>query len=161
LRTKTQILNNIPSDKGTYIIILSVKRGGHIRIGRLGIFEIAEGYYAYVGSAHGSGGMKARIRYHIQRVDKPRWHIDYFKQLAVPIEVWFTTAGLRLEKNWAEIMNNWSWFNKTIAGFGSSDYHRGHVTHLFYTKREPSFDAFEKIIWTTTRGNIDVQRVFL
>ncbi len=35
-------------------------------MGRLGRFDIIPGYYAYVGSAFGSGGLPARLGHHLK-----------------------------------------------------------------------------------------------
>ncbi len=37
-----------------------------IQIGKLGQFKFKKGYYAYVGSAFGPGGLNSRIKHHIE-----------------------------------------------------------------------------------------------
>lgn len=46
---------------GTYILILSSPARSTIDVGRLGRMTLAHGYYLYVGSAFGPGGLRARI----------------------------------------------------------------------------------------------------
>ncbi len=58
-----------------------------LEIGRLGSFNIIPGFYAYVGSAFGPGGLRARIRHHLESVAQPHWHIDYLLGYAEPVEV--------------------------------------------------------------------------
>jgi len=80
---------DLPEDKGTYILIVSVKEMKRLEIGRLGMFDIIPGFYAYVGSAFGPGGIRARVGHHLESVAAPHWHIDYLLRFATPVEVWF------------------------------------------------------------------------
>jgi Uri superfamily endonuclease len=133
---------SIPDEKGTYVLVVSVPQMRHIDIGQLGDFDIVPGFYAYVGSAFGSGGLRARVGHHLESIAAPHWHIDYLLQVAEPIEVWFTTAPRKLEHHWADILENASHFRVPIPRFGSSDYHRSRSSHLFYSKRRPAFACF-------------------
>jgi len=38
----------LPDDKGTYILIVSVEQMKRLEIGRLGVFDVVPGFYAYV-----------------------------------------------------------------------------------------------------------------
>src|ERR1035441_9505367 len=78
---------DLPEAKGTYILISSVKQVKHLEIGRLGAYDIIPGFYAYVGSAFGFGGLRVRIRHHLESTAAPHWHIDYLLGIAEPIEV--------------------------------------------------------------------------
>src|ERR1044071_67299 len=134
----------LPGKKGTYVLITSVPQMKRIEIGQLGEFDIAPGFYAYVGSAFGSGGLRARIGHHLESTAAPHWHIDYLLQVAEPIEVWFTTATQKLEQHWADILKNAFNFRVPIPRFGSSDYHRSRASHLFCSKRRPAFAWFRQ-----------------
>jgi Uri superfamily endonuclease len=134
----------LPDKKGTYVLITSVPQMKRIEIGQLGEFDIVPGFYAYVGSAFGSGGLRARIGQHLELTAAPHWHIDYLLQVAEPIEVWFTTATQRLEHHWADILENAFNFRVPIPRFGSSDYHRSRASHLFCSKRRPAFAWFRQ-----------------
>jgi Uri superfamily endonuclease len=134
----------LPETKGTYILIAELSRVRHVEIGSLGRFNLIPGFYAYVGSAFGSGGLRARLGHHLAATADPHWHIDYLLQLANPVEVWFTTAGRRLEHHWAEFLEAAPRFRVPIPGFGASDYHRSRRSHLFYSKRRPSFGWFRQ-----------------
>jgi hypothetical protein len=57
---------DLPADKGTYILIARVSQMKRLAIGSLGEFDIIAGFYAYVGSAFGSGGLRARIGHHLE-----------------------------------------------------------------------------------------------
>jgi len=135
---------DLSEEKGTYVLIASVPRMKRIEIGQLGKFDIVPGFYAYVGSALGAGGLHARIGHHLESTAFPHWHIDYFLQVAEPIEVWYTTADQKLEHHWAHLLENASQFRIPIPRFGSSDYHRSRSSHLFYSKRRPAFAWFRQ-----------------
>lgn len=143
---------NLPEEKGTYILIARVSEMRHLRIGSLGKFDIIPGFYAYVGSAFGSGGLRARIGHHLESTAEPRWHIDYLLRVATPVEVWFTTADRKLERHWADLLESASNFRVPIPRSGSSDYHRSRTSHLYYSKRRPSFRWFEEQIGERFEG---------
>jgi len=133
---------DLPEAKGTYVLIASVAQMKRLEIGSLGRFDIIPGFYAYVGSAFGAGGIRARIGHHLQTTARPHWHIDYLLRIAEPIEVWFSTASQKLERHWASLLEVAPNFRIPITRFGSSDYHRSRSSHLFYSKRCPSFGWF-------------------
>jgi Uri superfamily endonuclease len=137
---------DLTEEKGTYILIASVPQMKRIGIGRLGEFDIVPGFYAYVGSAFGAGGLCARIGHHLESSASPHWHIDYLFQVAEPVEVWYTTAGQKLEHHWANFLEKAPQFRIPIPRFGSSDYHRSRSSHLFYSKRCPTFAWFRQQI---------------
>jgi Uri superfamily endonuclease len=101
-------------------------------------------FFAYVGSAFGSGGLRARLGHHLKSTAEPHWHIDYLLQIATPIEIWFTTAKRKLERQWAEMLESAPEFRVAIPRFGSSDYRRSRASHLFSSKRRPSFARFQQ-----------------
>jgi Uri superfamily endonuclease len=49
------------SKLGTYVIVLASRTAGRVRVGKLGTFQLRPGFYVYVGSAHGPGGLRARL----------------------------------------------------------------------------------------------------
>ena len=132
--------------KGTYVLIASVAQMKRLEIGRLGTFDVVPGFYAYVGSAFGAGGLRARIGHHLESTAAPHWHIDYLLGIAEPIEVWFSTESQKLEHHWAGLLEKATNFRIPIARFGSSDYHRSRSSHLFYTRRRPSFRWFQRTL---------------
>ncbi len=142
----------LPEYTGTYVLIASVTQVKRIGIGSLGSFEIIPGFYAYVGSAFGAGGLRARIHHHIESTAEPHWHIDYLLQVAALSEVWFTTSDRKLERRWAELLESSPQFRTPIPRFGASDYHRSRASHLFYSKRPPLFDRFRELVRTHCEG---------
>jgi len=135
---------DLPGEKGTYVLIASAAQMKRIEIGHLGKFDILPGFYAYVGSAFGAGGLCARIGHHLESTAAPHWHIDYLLQVAEPVEVWYNIAGQKLEHHWADLLEKAPQFRIPIPRFGSSDYHRSRSSHLFYSKRRPAFAWFRQ-----------------
>ena len=133
---------DLPDEKGTYVLIASVPQTQRIEIGQLGEFDIVPGFYAYVGSAFGAGGLSGRVGPHLESIAAPHWHIDYLLQAAEPVEVWYATASQKLEHHWADLLEKAPQFRIPIPRFGSSDYHRSRSSHLFYSKRRPAFAWF-------------------
>jgi Uri superfamily endonuclease len=48
------------------VLVAFVAQMNRLEIGRLGVYDIVPGYYAYVGSAFGAGGLRARICHHLE-----------------------------------------------------------------------------------------------
>ena len=151
----------LPEDKGTYILVVSVAQMKKLEIGRLGTFDIIPGFYAYVGSACGAGGIRARVGHHLESRAVPHWHIDYLLGCAVPVQVWFAISDRKLEQDWAELLEQAPFFRMPIPRFGSSDYRRSRTTHLFYAKRLPSFRWFEQQIKDGFEAAVRPQRLVL
>jgi Uri superfamily endonuclease len=151
-RAQPVLLVDLPEDNGTYILVVQVSQMKRLGIGSLGEFDIIPGFYAYVGSAFGSGGLRARIGHHLESTAEPHWHIDYLLQVATPVGVWLTTANRKLEHRWAELLEDAAGFRVPILRFGSSDYHRSRSSHLFYSKRRPPFRWFQQQVMERFEG---------
>ena len=130
--------NDDHSGKGTYIIVLCLVKSKKIRIGKLGQFRFKKGYYAYVGSAFGPGGLKSRIKHHIEPKKSYHWHIDYLE--AAIREIWVSDYGERLEHEWAGSLGEIA--SDKILGFGCSDC--SCKSHLFYFKSFGFLQNFQK-----------------
>ncbi|MFQ6059323.1 MAG: DUF123 domain-containing protein [Anaerolineae bacterium] len=126
--------------KGTYALILHLERSEEITIGKLGTFTFPAGYYLYVGSALGPGGLEARLTRHRRRNKKLRWHIDYLLERARLVEVWSVASTEKLECLWAQAAQEISGAEIPVPGFGSSDCRC--PSHLIYLAREPSYEEF-------------------
>jgi Uri superfamily endonuclease len=108
-----------PSTPGTYVLIVRVVQPLTLAVGRLGTVTLPGGHYAYVGSAHGPGGLRARLNRHL-RADKPlHWHIDYLTAAAPVITIWWRAASERLECAWAQALIARG--SVPVPRFGSSD----------------------------------------
>ena len=144
-------------EKGTYVMILHLPEEKKIEVGSLGEFRFTKGYYAYVGSAFGTGGLKQRISHHIKPTKNPHWHIDYLRSHAEPVEIWFTNSIMKLEHTWAKILTYMPGGNFFLTGFGSSDCKC--VSHLYYFGSLPCFQSFKNLLRNNRRNEEDVERV--
>ena len=119
---------------GTYALILRCTLTRRIRIGALGILPLQPGVYIYIGSAFGSGGLRARVSRHQRRTKPLRWHIDYLRR-----HTRFETALLRpheaCEHEWAAHFSSLPEARIPLPGFGSSDCHC--PAHLIYIPNWP------------------------
>lgn len=97
-----------------------------------------------MGSAFGSGGLKARLEHHLRRTLKPHWHIDYLRRYTTVIEIWYTTDSMRREDDWVASMTNIPQVKTAYPGFGASD-SKG-TSHLFLSIRKPEFEIFRSFI---------------
>lgn len=134
--------------QGSYILILHMECDNTIEIGRLGKFNFPKGYYAYVGSALGPGGLTSRLRHHLNSVYHAHWHIDYLRREAVPEEIWVCEQKKRREHQWASLLNTMKGAAALASGFGSSDCHC--KTHLFHFQERPLMQAFKKLVLKTS-----------
>ena len=125
---------------GTYALVLCCWRPGRLGIGRLGVLRVRPGFYVYVGSALGPGGVGARVRHHQRAGGRPHWHIDYLRPRADLVEVWHVHDTRRREHQWASIVSGLDDASVPLQGFGSSDC--GCASHLFYFETRPSVRAF-------------------
>jgi len=121
---------------GTYALILSCTSNARIQIGRLGTMKLQRGYYVYLGSALGSGGLRARIAHHQKLSPRPHWHIDYLRAHTCFHGVWFTYDAKRREHQWVRVVQVMSGAKIPLLGFGASDCDCR--SHLYFFKRCPS-----------------------
>jgi Uri superfamily endonuclease len=133
--------------KGTYILLLFLEQDKEIVVGRRrssSSILFRAGYYAYVGRAHGPGGLRSRINRHLIKDKKSVWHIDYLRKEAVPVEVWVNVYEKKQEKIWADalvVMKG----SHLVENFGNTD-DRKSRTHLCYFNYRPSFRAFRRLV---------------
>ncbi|MCG3207013.1 MAG: hypothetical protein FOGNACKC_00613 [Anaerolineae bacterium] len=125
---------------GTYVLLLHLDNDSTITVGRLGTFDFPAGWYTYVGSAFGAGGLLGRIKHHLQPTDRPHWHIDYLRQLAPVQEIWLSPDTERREADWVDLMVDIPGAVALVEGFGASDTTK--ETHLFYFDVKPSLEDF-------------------
>lgn len=130
--------------QGTYVLILHLSSARSIRVGRLGFFKLEAGFYSYVGSAFGPGGIRARLRHHLRSSPRPYWHIDYLKRVARPTEAWAASGVMPREHDWAGILNAVDGLESVCPRFGASDCHC--QTHLFYSLQRPVLSPFRRLL---------------
>ncbi len=125
----TRIMKSeLPKTAGTYMLLFYLRKAATLDVGRLGALNFKRGWYAYVGSAFGPGGLAARVGRHLKEKKKLRWHIDYLRVVAQPRQVWFNSSPHVLEHLWAQKLKEDGGY--PIRRFGSSDCHC--TSHLYY-----------------------------
>ena len=81
-----------PRVRGTYILILRLDRTRTLQVGSLGRFRFPGGYFAYVGSAFGPGGLGGRLKHHLNPSAPAHWHIDTLRKVARLHQVWLASG---------------------------------------------------------------------
>ncbi len=131
---------NVP---GTYALLLHLDHAVPVQIGQLGEFSFTVGTYVYVGSAHGPGGLRARLSRHL-RVEKTlHWHIDYLAAHARITAIWWIASPDQLECAWARSLAALPGVSVPVPGFGSSDCLC--LSHLFALPLESMSAAWEAL----------------
>ena len=136
-------MNNDVSSHGTYLLLLKCDARTELSIGKLGNIMTEPGYYLYVGSAFGPGGIKARINHHKKLSLRPHWHIDYLRTEVDIVDAW-CVYGFRYEHEWAQSLIHSGNTAMPLTGFGSSDC--ACATHLFQLKHKPVKAGLEKLL---------------
>ncbi|MCC7262543.1 MAG: GIY-YIG nuclease family protein [Candidatus Latescibacteria bacterium] len=131
---------------GTYVLLLHLPAEDAIRVGRLGRVELPAGFYAYVGSALGPGGLKARLRHHQGQPARSHWHIDYLRRATHLVQIWISAQKVRREHDWAHLLSQVCGAVPVAAGFGTSDCDC--CTHLFWWAEAPAVICFRRLVRT-------------
>lgn len=133
--------------KGTYCLLINVKKDTKIKIGNvLGFINFSEGYYVYVGSAMNS--LESRLNRHLSDDKKKHWHADYLllnKNSEIE-DIYYTASRKKVE---CEIATNLSENSSSeVDKFGCSDCKCN--SHLLYFKNKEDAitnikDTFKKL----------------
>jgi Uri superfamily endonuclease len=109
----------------TYQIVFRLCNPLSLPVGALGVRRFPAGRYVYTGSAR--RGLEARLRRHLSRDKRLRWHIDYL--LSAPgVEVLSTRTFVEEECAVSQATAG----EIPVEGFGASDCRRGCGSHLKY-----------------------------
>ncbi len=138
------VFAQIGSRPGTYALILRASANRKVMVGKFGILRVCQGFYLYVGSAFGPGGLRARVRHHFNKPESPHWHIDYLRAGVQLKEVWFSYDPFHRECAWAKILRITDGASIPLKGFGASDC--GCPSHLFYVESPPGLRDFRRLI---------------
>lgn len=116
---------SIPATPGSYLLLFTLPTAvDGVIVGKLGVFSLAPGSWIYCGSAWGAGGLRSRLRRHLQAAKKPHWHIDFLTvRLPSPsvVAIPQPERGVRLECAWTQRLLAQPDFSAPIPRFGSSD----------------------------------------
>lgn len=131
----------IRAESGIYALIMNSQKPMKVQIGKLGSLQIQPGYYVYVGSAFGPGGLQARINHHLKGGARKHWHLDYLRQAVYISEIWYSYGSTKYEHQWAKIFNKGFNAFLPLPGFGASDC--SCTAHLFFFKTKPHLEEFK------------------
>ncbi len=127
--------------KGIYALIIYLRKGAEIKVGKLGAREFKRGYYIYTGSAQNN--LEKRVARHLSSDKKLRWHIDYLLEHAKVIKVlkfYTSKAGeCMLAQKIGELPDSEVALNR----FGSSDCNC--KTHLHFFNKRPATEQLRKL----------------
>ena len=138
------VINLLPPLPGTYGLLLVVAQRHDLTVGRLGMLAVQPGFYWYVGSAFGPGGLRARVGRHVRRGKSLHWHVDYLREVAELTAVTLTTDPTPREHLWANVAQQSDLFTTPFPRFGASDCRC--PAHLFYTPTPPDLDVWQRQI---------------
>lgn len=124
---------NLTNQPGSYILVLYLPKSKKIVVGKWGLIKFPSGYYLYVGSAGGPGGLISRLNRHLTSQGKKYWHIDYLKTYCKPYAVIYQAGKKSRECAWSKIFSEHDKFLVPCLGFGASDCKCR--SHLFYTEK--------------------------
>ena len=144
------------SRPGTYALILKVNAPFEISVGKLGSLSGEKGFYIYCGSAFGPGGVKARTTHHAGQSQRPHWHIDYLRPIAMISEIWYSYDPVKREHDWTNALLDDQQISLPFIGFGSSDC--SCRSHLLFSNQHPSFHRFVRKIHTQFADHKTISR---
>ena len=128
-------------DRGSYVLVLNLKRNRKIDVGKLGKIRFRKGFYIYVGSA--MTNLSKRMERHRRLRKRHHWHIDELRAIAKFHSVLAVRSSDRLECEVAEALSKiaeWS-----VPRFGSTDC--SCETHLFGMASDPiQSEDFQKLL---------------
>ncbi|MES0883881.1 GIY-YIG nuclease family protein [Roseibium sp. SCP14] len=112
----------IPRDKGAYALALCLGGPVDLEINRTCRGRLMPGWYFYLGSARGSGGLAARLKRHFREKKKLHWHVDRLTVQTIAMAALAVPDGNECEL--ADGLLATPWFKIALAGFGSTDCRR-------------------------------------
>ncbi|MBI5878890.1 MAG: GIY-YIG nuclease family protein [Chloroflexi bacterium] len=128
-----QLANGAP---GTYALLIRLPRRIRLAIGALGVHDFPPGWYVYVGSALGPGGLRARVARHLRADKHPHWHIDRLLAAGQVRGLWLAPGPERRECDLAQALMRANDSRIPVAGFGAGDCDC--TSHLLWFKRRPT-----------------------
>ena len=131
----SNIISRLPPRPGSYGLVLYLSRKTQVTIGKLGNFVFNKGYYLYLGSAFGPGGLRARLGHHLAISKRLHWHIDYLRAAVGIKAIWMVDYQDNLEHIWAHQLLAANNEAVPVKKFGCSDCHC--ISHLFYFRNRP------------------------
>jgi len=128
--------------KGVYTLIIDLKTDEPLKVGKLGTHIFLSGTYTYTGSAMGTGALSLenRIKRHLRKTKKVKWHIDYLlnSSSAQICSVIYAETKEKFECNVSKEIEKLKVTYVLVKRFGASDCKEGCQAHLHYITLKPS-----------------------
>jgi len=134
---------------GTYALLITLDRSRNIYIGRRGRFRFPAGFYLYIGSALGPGGLGGRVERHLRAGERLHWHVDYLLHATGTriVQVWVMEGAVRRECDWACAALQLPGADMIVPRFGSSDCRcAAHLIGFAGLAKPPSLHAFTALV---------------
>ena len=146
---------SVPQEPGVYILVFHLAKATSITFDRKGTrHKFPAGWYLYVGSACGVGGLHRRLARHQRRIADGKnmhWNVDYFREHALLSELWyFETDDCRFEHHWAQTVTDQMGATVPVRKFGASDCKAHCPSHFFHLSERPSTAVFRALL--SSRG---------
>jgi Uri superfamily endonuclease len=106
----------LPHEPGAYVLLIHLSDSLPVKLGPRPEVNLDPGHYLYCGSAHGAGGIKARVGRHMQKDKAIRWHVDRLTTKGTVVGAWVFPSG-----DECELVAMLAGMPVPIPGFGSSD----------------------------------------
>lgn len=147
--------------KGTYQLVLELDTEAHfVRVGPFKEVTLVPGYYSYIGSALGSGGIQGRIGHHLRdNSSNPHWHLDYVRPRMRIVEAWVTFDPVRRECNWSHVTRDALRGHAVVEGLGSADCEICPAHFYYFGENDPSFRKFVSAVRHAHPGHASVHRI--
>ncbi len=130
--------------KGVYLLVLHLPEARVLGVGALGRRDFPAGWYLYVGSAHGPGGLDARLKRHRSLEKRMRWHVDYLRAAAEWAEAWTASLSADRECEWARRLMDAPGAEVPVHGFGASGCRC--ASHLVHFQVKPAPDEIRRLL---------------
>jgi len=120
---------------GTYALLIRLSRSVRLTVGALGARDFPPGWYVYIGSALGPGGLRARVARHLRAEKRSHWHIDRLLAAGRVVQVGLRFGLGRDECRVAQRVGRNRAARIVVPHFGASDCDC--TTHLFHFNGPP------------------------
>ena len=145
-------METLPVAPGTYALALRLAIAADIGTAGRRV-RLPPGLYVYVGSAHGPGGLRARLGRHLRGDGRPRWHIDALRAVAEVVGWHVAVSPLRLECAWAQSLAHLPGAAIPVPGFGATDCRAACPAHLVLLPEDVDLEG----VWATLDRQAAVQ----
>jgi len=131
----------IPGLAGNYVIVAESTGDLEVQGKSLGRIHLVRGIYFYCGSAHGPGGLRARINRHRDKDTCKFWHFDCIKEFLRIRQVWWQADEANRECEFSANLMRIPQAQIPLKGFGASDCHSKCPAHLIEFKDDVDLEA--------------------